>query len=374
MRKQLNSGVAIREYRPGRFRARLSYWEDGERRRVDFYGTSAAEVKKKLKEADKRISEAKTPKDQALTFGAYSLEWSETSLENSDRRPTTKATYKHLLKRLRSTSLASKPIGQVRPSHVEGALVELKKQGLADSTRRQCFAIMKALFGDAVRDRVIAYNPTQGVKAPKVAFKEAHFFTPEELREIFRQGEGFRYTPLFELMARTGLREGETLGLHWKDIDFEEKTITVRRTLSKVDGKFLLGDTKNARSRRTLHVSDRVLQILKSWRLKQKEERLRAGSQWQASDLVVTTQFGGPVDRRNLLRDLKKILDQVGIPGHVHSFRHSAASVMLVLEEVPLPVVSRILGHSSISMTVDVYGHLTKDKTGEALQALDRAI
>jgi|AntAceMinimDraft_13_1070369.scaffolds.fasta_scaffold07205_1 integrase len=389
MAKTISSGVTIREHKPGRYRASLSFWTDVHgrvfthkpltgggsltRKRIDVYGATVAEVRQKLKEAENRIDQKRPPKDVALAFQAYADRWVTSGLENSDRRTNTKNIYRHLLANLSATSLGAKDIGAIVPSDINRALVELKDLGFSDATRRQTFVILKALYADAIRDRLVAYDPTTELKTPKVAFQEAQFFTADQLRDIFEAGTGRRYTEFFRLIALTGLRKGEALALRWSDIDLENRTLTVRHSLSRNAGELVLGPTKNARSRRTLELSDRLIELLKAWRLQQKEERLKAGSQYRPSAFLITTQLGGPVDPRSFLRDFQVLTKLVGLGGSVHTLRHSAASLMIEID-VPLAVISRVLGHSSISVTVDTYGHLTKDSTAQALSKLSLAV
>ena len=399
--KRVNVKVPIREYTPGKYRARIVYWEDDfgavypekpstaetglTRRNLDLYGTSEVAVETKLKAATKRLEEKRPPKDSAATFANYAKAWISGSLENSSRGASTRETYGHLIRNLSETSLGKRPLGRITPSQIEKALVELRDQGFSESTRRQTFVILKSLFSSAMRDRLVAYDPTTELKTPKVTYSEAQFFTAEQLREIIEASKAsktlatgrvvpaHRYGPFFELIALTGLRKGEALALRWSDIDLEKKTLKVAHSLARIRGELVLGPTKNARSRRTLGLSERLVKLLREWRLQQKEERLLAGNKYTPSNFVITTQLGGPVDPRNFLRSFQLLLKELALEGNVHTLRHSAASKMLS-GGFSLVKVSRILGHSSISITADVYGHLTSEDTTEALEYLSEAV
>jgi len=136
----------------------------------------------------------------------------------------------------------------------------------------------------------------------------------------------------------------------------------------------VITSTKTAKSRREVPITDRTAAILQELRARQVAERDRAGSQWNETGYVFTTAFGEPCDPRNALRALKAAAEQASLPSiGLHTLRHSAASTMLA-NGVPLKVVSEILGHSSISITGDIYGHVSPDISVAAMQVLSDAL
>ena len=177
-------------------------------------------------------------------------------------------------------------------------------------------------------------------------------------------------TRLFKFLVHTGLRRGEALALRWMDVDLDRGTLRVRGTLARIDGVLVVTEPKTAKSNRFVPISVPADHLLQDVRRAQAAERAHAGSAWHETGHVFTTETGEPCDPRNALRAFKVAAAQAGIPGAgLHTLRHSAASVMLT-HGIPLKVVSEILGHSSIAITADVYGHVAPDVSREAVATL----
>jgi integrase len=261
-------------------------------------------------------------------------------------------------------------LDKVRPSHVEGWVVELRRKGLAESTIRSAYTILRAVLDIAVRDGAIATNPAASVRRPRVTNKEALHLSPAQVADLLRAAASSRYAPLFELLVHTGLRRGEALALQWTDIDLDRGTLRVRGTLTRIDGALIVTEPKTAKSKRFVPISAPAGKLLCTVQQTQAAERLHAGSTWHETGYVFTTETGQPCDPRNALRAFKVAAARAGIPGAgLHTLRHSAASVMLT-HGIPLKVVSEILGHSSITITGDVYGHVAPDVSREAVATL----
>jgi integrase len=234
---------------------------------------------------------------------------------------------------------------------------------------------LRAVLDTAVRDKAVAHNPAHAVRRPRVTANEAAYITPDQLRSLLAAAEGSRYAPLFALLVNSGLRRGEALALHWSDIDLDAKLLRVRGTLARVDGELVVTETKTAKSRRVVPLSPTAENVLRDLRTRQRAERLMAGSMWQPTPYVFTTEFGQPSDPRNALRALKAAAKRAKLPSTVglHTLRHSAASVRLSAG-VPLKVVSEIFGHASVAITGDVYGHVPPDVSRDALTRLNDAL
>jgi integrase len=170
------------------------------------------------------------------------------------------------------------------------------------------------------------------------------------------------------------MRRGEALALRWSDVDLDSGLLRVRGTLARVDGDLVVTATKTAKSRRSIPMSGTVEALLKAVRKQQLADRLKAGSQWHQTGDVFTTEDGQPCDPRNALRALKSAAAKAELPGiGLHTLRHSAATAMLT-GGVPLKVVSEILGHASIVITADTYGHVSPDVSREALSTLSASL
>lgn len=293
------------------------------------------------------------------------------SARRSSRKESTKALYRNLArKHLSPAPFGATPLDKQRKTHIDGLVVALRKRSLSDSTVRQVYTVLRAILDDAKLDGLIADNPAARMARPRVARVEARHLSASEVAAILQAAEGFRYRPVLALIAATGLRRGEALALRWEHINFKDGALKVAATLSRVGDRLLITEPKSPRSQRTVPLSPAIVALLKSQRAAQAAERLHAGNQWTDSGLVFTTEFGTPVDPRNVLRTIEQAAAKAGIADvGVHTLRHSAAVAWLEAG-VHIKAVADLLGHNSISITGDIYGHTSDATTRAAIDGL----
>jgi integrase len=179
---------------------------------------------------------------------------------------------------------------------------------------------------------------------------------------------GHRLGPLYVVAISTGLRQGELLGLRWQDVSDDYGAVTVRHTL---DGTGELAEPKTPQSRRTLRLGRATGAALREQRRHQLEDRLRAGARWRDTGHVFASTIGTPLDGPNVTHEYQAALSPAGLPRQrFHDTRHAAATLLLESGE-DVGVVSRILGHSTVSLTLDIYGHLTDRMTERAAARMD---
>lgn len=364
----------------------LSYLdESGRTKRHTVYGRTRAEVRDKLKAARDRLDAGAPVKDASRTVGEWMRQWRETTLAVSDRKESTRDLYANLSRRhLEAGAISTTRLDRLKPSDVE-ALVLAKRaetkvrdgetvRALSDSTIRQVYTVLRAGLDGAVRDGLLAANPCAKVKRPGVARQEARHLPSGDVQKVLEAAKVSRYFPALVLIASTGLRKGEALGLSWERVDLEAGSLVVRATLGRIGNRLVISEPKTERSRRTVPLSPAVVALLRKHKVSQSEERLRAGDQWQDSGLVFTTEFGGPVDPRNLLRVLEVAASQAGVEKvGVHTLRHSAATAWLEAG-VHIKAVADLLGHSSVAITGDIYGHASDDTARSAVAGLSEAL
>jgi integrase len=179
-----------------------------------------------------------------------------------------------------------------------------------------------------------------------------------------------------------GLREGELLGLKWSDVDFASRTLRVNQTVQRIERvrtdddqgaktSLQFVETKTDRSRRVLSLSDSLIKALRLHRARQSQERLAAGSDWHDLGLVFATLNGTPIEKSNLYRHFKTILDDSKLPSiRFHDLRHSTASLLLAQGTSPR-VIMDLLGHSKISTTMDTYAHVMPAMMQAAADSMD---
>jgi len=193
------------------------------------------------------------------------------------------------------------------------------------------------------------------------------YFTPKETAKFLEAAKGDKFFPTFLLAIETGMRPEEYLGLQWKDINFENKSLSVRRALVvKKGGGFIFTEPKTKKSRRSIPISNTVRKALKEHWRKQLAEKFKLGVAYENFDLVFASEIGTPLLHGNLLRrHFKPIRDKANLPKiRMYDLRHTTATLLLSAGENP-KVVSERLGHASIVLTLDTYSHVlpTMQKT-----------
>lgn len=386
MAKRANGEGNVRQRANGRWEARLTYTdtETGRVERVSLYGPTAKAVRTKMKVARERLEAGAPVKDASRSLADWLAQWRATTLAASDRKESTRALYANLSRRhLEPGPFGAITLDKLRPSDVEALVLSMRaktKRGttedaeavraLADSTIRQTYTVLRAALDAAVRDGLLARNPAAQVRRPGVERHEARHLDAEAVTLVLKAAAESRYHAALVLIASTGLRKGEALALRWDKVDLDAGVLRVAATISRVAGRLVITEPKTTRSRRTVPLSPAVVAMLRKHKAAQAADRLRAANQWQDSGLVFTTELGGPVDPRNLLRVIEVAARTAGVADvGVHTLRHSAAVAWLE-SGVHIKAVADLLGHSSIAITGDVYGHTSDDTARAAVDAL----
>lgn len=235
--------------------------------------------------------------------------------------------------------------------------------------------VLHAALKQAVGWNLLIRNPTDAVRAPRPARKELATLTGGQVAELLGAVAATPRFALYSLAVTTGLRRGEILGLRWEDIDFDRSTLSVRRTLQRIPGGGQVAlEPKTQRSRRTVALSDFTLEALRRHKVLQAEARLRAGALWQATNAVFSTKVGTPFEGGVISRGFHDDLRAAGLPQmRFHDLRHTCATLLLEGETNP-KVVQEMLGHSTITITLDVYSHVLPHMQQRAAAVFDRLL
>lgn len=248
-------------------------------------------------------------------------------------------------------------------------------------TIRNAFALLRAALNTAVDHDQLAKNPCRGVELPRPDDDEIRPLTTSEVRQLLALLDTFeenrhtgecrphRNAALYHVALRCGLRQAELFGLRWVDVDFDRKTLTVAGQWQ--DGARTR--TKTKRSTRTVPLSPATLKALAWHKRNQEEEKRIAPPSWNSSGLVFCTENGTALDKSNSNQQLSRFLKKAGLPRiRFHDMRHTYAALS-IYSRVDIYTLSRWMGHCSISVTADRYGHLYEGQSDYVI-ALDDAI
>ena len=262
---------------------------------------------------------------------------------------------------------------EIEPGELDMHFVELRKV-YAASTVNAIRTAMSSVYKCALKQRRVTYNPVaHTLKARKGPLDVTQVQVPWSLEEIEAVLEASVDTPLemfFTLAIGTGMRLGEMLGLRWEHVDFELGTISIEETVHREyetspDGssksKIVVAPPKTESSRRVNHLFPAVVNALKRHQMIQNAGSILQGDKWTGGDYVFSNIYGGPMDERNHYRRYVKFLKKNNIRYiRIHDIRHTFATILITHDVGLIGAVSRALGHSSLAITMDVYGKTAK--------------
>ncbi|MEH7417384.1 tyrosine-type recombinase/integrase [Neobacillus drentensis] len=248
---------------------------------------------------------------------------------------------------------------------------------LKPSTIHKLIDVLKVAFKKAVKLKIIKENPAYLVDLPKIKKTEMNVWDIDEVNFFLGQVSNVKrpsqYITAYLLAIFTGMRQGEILGLRWRDIDFENKIIYIRQTLSH-DGKELRNAAKTKSSLRSITIPEALIQQLKKERKKCNENKLKHSKVYEDNDLVICTKLGRPVQPSNLIRGFKKDVKKVELPViRFHDLRHTHAT-MLISQNINPKIISERLGHARIGITLDIYSHVLPSMQQEVATKLDEMV
>lgn len=285
-------------------------------------------------------------------------------------KPTTYQNTKNYLNAIVENHFKGIRIESVSVAMMQKIVIDLSKKYVAYLSQ---LSIINRVFKYAVHLDIIQTNPVDRIIRPKQQKprKEKIALTKEELKQFLtlakKDARPVLYTA-WHTLAYTGLRRGELLGLEWSDIDFENKTISVNKTLVTVNGSLYTQSPKTKRSTRTISLDDATIQVLKNWKLEQKKQFFKNGV--KSKDIVITNIKGSYLDFAYFRDELKKFLSAHNLKRFsVHSLRHTHASLLFEAGIEPKTISDR-LGHSNIQTTLNMYTHLNDKQRSDVADRL----
>ena len=242
---------------------------------------------------------------------------------------------------------------------------------LAPKTVRHAHVVLRKALADAERMGLVSRNAAASARPPAGEHAEMTTWSSEDLRDFLAAVEGHPYEIGFRLLAATGLRRGEVLGLRWRDVDFDLGQIAVANTITEIGAETVMGPPKTARSRRSVYLDRRTVAALREHRQGQREQRIAAGPAWDADlDWVLTDELGGFVRPRSMSYEWRKLVEGLDLPRiRLHDLRHTHATLALKAGIHP-KVVSERLGHATVGITLDLYSHVVPSLARDAAERI----
>ena len=315
--------------------------------------------------------------DQRL--GEYLEGWLK-SVE-SDLRATTFASYVNAVKRL-TAELGAVRLRDLTAKMIEDCYTRLERgegktgRPLAPKTVRNTHVVLRKALSDAERLEVVSRNVAAKARPPANIRVPVDTWTEDELADFLEFVEGDEHFALWALLASTGLRRGEALGLRWADVDLKRRTLSVAQTVTTVNYRVVVAPPKTDRSRRRNKLDPETVAVLAEHRERQDAERAKLGLRPSGrGDLVFGTVLGEPPHPDHITARFKVLTREAGLRPlkGPHALRHTWASLALA-EGVHPKVVSDRLGHSTIAITIDTYSHVMPSLDEEAADTVANLI
>jgi len=342
------------------YRGSIRYTDPGTRKRCRKYvtGKTRKEVAAKLAEIRRDIDN-RVPIIEGTDTISTAIDTYFEAYRDGPRKATTMRDLRYLADR-RITPY----VGQVRLDELDEAVVlDYQRRLLADKMSpayvQKCRNLLAQILDHAIESGRLRRNAVRATPPPRSTPKEATWWTSDQVARILDQAAGSRFEALLRFIAYTGVRKGEALALRWQDVDLEAGRAHINGTLAKVTGGVTRTDPKTKASRATIDLHPIAVDALHAAR-EQQEADQEASEHWaNPTGYVFTSRSGEPMHPDNAGRALTAIRNAAGITeGSLHTFRHSFASYALEAG-ANIQAVSRHLRHSRVSITLDIYGHLT---------------
>lgn len=354
----------------GRWRAQVSQ-DDGRRISRDFQ--TKADAQAWLRQIQGELEQGFDYQGSKTLLQNYLEGWLETC--RISLRPKTAYDYGMTLQKHVFPQLGQITLKELTPARVERFYARLLEAGAGARTVRLVHSILHRALERAVLHGLLTRNPTTDATLPRYKQAEMQVLDETQVNQLLVAAIGSPYEALYHLAVKTGLRQGELIGLKWADLQWASGRLLIKRQVQEVRGAGRIFQEPKTRSgRRTILLGEGTLQVLRQHLQRQALQRAFAGPRWQDNDLIFPSSIGTPLSPSNLRLDFQRIIRLAGVPRvRFHDLRHTAASLMLN-NGIPVIIVSKILGHSKPSITLDIYGHLYNEMQGEASRLMDELV
>ena len=351
------------------YEGRITVEVNGVRKQVSVYDKSQRVVVEKMQELRKKRDDNYYIENKNITLEEWLKEWMKVY-----KKPyISPRTYQGYVEKSKTIleHLGNMQLQKIELYHLQKFISDLQNEGKSPKSLRHYYSILKMCFDDAIMCRHISLNPTRNLKLLSMRRKELNIMTKEEQLVFEGFMKKYRMGTAYIVLVNTGLRAGELSGLTWKDVDFENKALYVRRGMQKIttyDDDFnkikrerKVTDVKTENSYRVVPMLDKVVRILQEYKKKvqaEQEELAELGEGFKDDDFIFKTKYNHPITSEYLRKTCQGICKsnnfrKVGI----HELRHTFAT-RSIEAGIDLRVLQEILGHASYSTTADIYVHI----------------
>lgn len=383
MRRSNGEGT-IYKRKDGRWCA--AYYDDAPCPKRHFvYGGTQAEVKRKLKEKkespDTTVDLADTGNKTSYTLEEWIVFYLENYKKNEVKETTLSSYFVIYRKHIKGTVLGRTKLKRISVNQLQSYYNSKNADGYNAKTVKHIHILINSALNKAVQIRLISENVNKLVILPKRQTYEAKVLSTEEVNRILDETREEKLYPIIVLIIHTGLRKGEAMALKWENIDFKEKELRVEGSLCRVDvgtkedGRIIHGykilSPKTAKSKRTIPLTDIAFDALKLQQERQMKMKEYYKDIYNDEGFVFARYDGRYLNQRGFMDEYHAFLEKYNIPNiRFHDLRHTFASLLLEAGESP-KVIQELLGHSSITTTMDIYAHITKKGKIKAVNKLN---
>ncbi len=366
-RRRGNGEGSIYQRPDGRWVATVTvgYNGTGKRIRRTVYGWTKKHVQEELTKLQSSKMAGTLSAPNRLTVGEYLNRWL-VNVASTTVRPGTFVNYDGITQKQIIPRIGGVALQKLTPQHVQHLYAEMLRGGSGSHSRKLAHCVLGRALKDALRSGLVVRNVCEAVDPPRIARREMQTLDLKQTNDLLAEAANDRLESLYWVAIATGLRMGELFGLQWQDVDLKAGTLSVCRTQSDVKGKLSLAEPKTAKGRRLVALPAQAVTALAEHRKRMMVEGL-AGA-----DRVFCNTEGAPLRRPDFhRRSFKPLLKRAGLPNiRFHDLRHTSATLMLGAGVHP-KVVQERLGHSQISVTLDVYSHVMPGMQRDAADRMD---
>lgn len=377
MSKRSNGEGTIYKRKDGRWCA--AYFDAGYNRRY-VYGKTQAEVKKKLKEK----VEAGTVKNESYTLEKWVLEFLK-KYKYNDLKITTFNSYMQVYR----SHILNSTIGKLKLENVNTEKLQKfyneKLKKYSSKYVRSIEVVINSALDKAFQLRLIGENPNAFTTIPKKMKYEAKVLSREEVERILTEAKYEKLYPIVVTTLYTGMRKGEVMALKWENVDFDERRIFIKNSLCRVvdetpdaNGRrhatYRIMEPKTKKSVRTIPMLDEVYDALKEQKRRQDLEKKKNELIYEDQGFVFANEVGNYLPQRPFMEHYHQFLKKYKITNiRFHDLRHTFAT-LLIESDVSMKIVQELLGHSTITTSMDIYTHVSERKKEQAIEQLKISI